>query len=733
MAIVASNLYSGRVITGDSAYPYGKAQDIINGEKGTGTPLRASWVNDTWGFLQALLDEADIAPSGTPDGVGASQYLDALKEILTPVDATKAILIAQGLSGEYGFFEKGFTYNESGDVGIDSDGNIWTYNGALPFEVEAGAVPSEPSYSVHEIKASEIPTDGGDSVQDVLNKTNNLTVVPLTNFTDRREVIADSDLTYSAFPAASLKTWVDPSSNNEYLIQAYYTGNKHAGADATPKIYSRRSLIRVGSTGEYVLQPTYGGRVLLKDTDTGVSQPRMHGMVKCADNSLLCFINAFSPDNLVWMYSELHRSTDGGLTWINEGQWQDNTGNVIADEAGFASVLRSGRIVAFNRVGGANVRAWFNYSDDNGATWSRTDNIDLGVTDGAGRGVMEGFIFETQTDNQLICILRQTEANAPYTTSYNAVFTRSDDGGLTWIPVSYTNIPDMTANNAAVMYHEDFEKYEIVYFSRHGYTDGYASMYQTWTSESDVVNGVWQEPQRFPFGLPSKDLGYPATAKRSDGKVYLQWYSGVDTKTSIQQMSGYVGSKVASKHGESEVIKNTHTGFAHTSTEVGLFTKNSEITHYNVARTLPPRFDSLSTTFSLGGEQYLYDDSSAVTIYSASPAPSGTAQLDMQTLLGGLYNRYAGGYVLEVIAQFRTDGVAQAEIKIGNSTHTKRVLFNTFNSVSSGEQYLFSSEILAPTYRLGSGDEGKLDITFTNQEQIRFVNVRCLGYLRANY
>lgn len=82
MAIVASNLYSGRVITGDSGYPSGKAQDIVNGEKGTGTPLRASWVNDQWGFLQALLDAANITPSGTPDQVGQSDYLDAIKYLL---------------------------------------------------------------------------------------------------------------------------------------------------------------------------------------------------------------------------------------------------------------------------------------------------------------------------------------------------------------------------------------------------------------------------------------------------------------------------------------------------------------------------------------------------------------------------------------------------------------------------------------------------------------------------
>jgi len=89
MAIVASNLYSGRVITGDAGYPLGKAQDIVNGEKGTGTPLRASWVNDQWGFMQALLAAANITPSGTPDQVGQSDYLDAI--IALTKNASKVI------------------------------------------------------------------------------------------------------------------------------------------------------------------------------------------------------------------------------------------------------------------------------------------------------------------------------------------------------------------------------------------------------------------------------------------------------------------------------------------------------------------------------------------------------------------------------------------------------------------------------------------------------------------
>ena len=81
MAISPKNLYPSRVIDGDAEYPYGKALNLQNGIQGTGTPLEEKWVNDQWGFHQALLKEANITPDGIPDAVGASQYMDALKSI----------------------------------------------------------------------------------------------------------------------------------------------------------------------------------------------------------------------------------------------------------------------------------------------------------------------------------------------------------------------------------------------------------------------------------------------------------------------------------------------------------------------------------------------------------------------------------------------------------------------------------------------------------------------------
>jgi hypothetical protein len=79
MALIPSSSYSGQVSTSDPAYPLGKAQNEAVAGDGTGTPLERDWINDVWGFLQAILDAGAVTASGTPDKVGASQYLAALQ------------------------------------------------------------------------------------------------------------------------------------------------------------------------------------------------------------------------------------------------------------------------------------------------------------------------------------------------------------------------------------------------------------------------------------------------------------------------------------------------------------------------------------------------------------------------------------------------------------------------------------------------------------------------------
>ena len=81
MAINPSTLYTGKIVAPSTPYPYGSAQDITVTGDGTGTPWLASQLNDIYGHHQALLKSAGIVPSGSPDEVGTSQYLQSIVEL----------------------------------------------------------------------------------------------------------------------------------------------------------------------------------------------------------------------------------------------------------------------------------------------------------------------------------------------------------------------------------------------------------------------------------------------------------------------------------------------------------------------------------------------------------------------------------------------------------------------------------------------------------------------------
>ena len=81
MAINPLTQYPGKIAAASGDYPYGQAQNITTPSDGTGTPWEAALVNDLFGLQQALLKSAAIVPSGTPEKVGASEYLQAIVEL----------------------------------------------------------------------------------------------------------------------------------------------------------------------------------------------------------------------------------------------------------------------------------------------------------------------------------------------------------------------------------------------------------------------------------------------------------------------------------------------------------------------------------------------------------------------------------------------------------------------------------------------------------------------------
>lgn len=86
--------------------------------------------------------------------------------------AIEAVYKAQGYNNVF-FFEDGFIYTESNDVGIYEDGTAWAYAdaGALPVTVAAGTVPSEGVYQAVIVDPSSIKLDNGTSLQEYADDT----------------------------------------------------------------------------------------------------------------------------------------------------------------------------------------------------------------------------------------------------------------------------------------------------------------------------------------------------------------------------------------------------------------------------------------------------------------------------------------------------------------------------------------------------------------------------------
>ena len=79
MALNPFSRYPTKVDTGTSAYPYGVPRNVTTPGDGTGTPWEEDIVKDIFGFQQELLSKGGITPSGNPDQVGTSQYMEAIR------------------------------------------------------------------------------------------------------------------------------------------------------------------------------------------------------------------------------------------------------------------------------------------------------------------------------------------------------------------------------------------------------------------------------------------------------------------------------------------------------------------------------------------------------------------------------------------------------------------------------------------------------------------------------
>ncbi len=95
MALNPTISFPGQIDPATPQYPYGQARNIVVPGDGTGTPWRADLLNDLFGMQQALLNQAGIVPTNTPDEVGNSQYVDAMSSLFSGQEPN--LLIGQDL------------------------------------------------------------------------------------------------------------------------------------------------------------------------------------------------------------------------------------------------------------------------------------------------------------------------------------------------------------------------------------------------------------------------------------------------------------------------------------------------------------------------------------------------------------------------------------------------------------------------------------------------------------
>lgn len=91
MAIKIFEKFAPRANPADGNYPHGSIKNESVPGARDGTPLDATWGNDYAGFDAALLAEAGITPSGSPDTALASQRLDAIKGIFSASNGAEKI------------------------------------------------------------------------------------------------------------------------------------------------------------------------------------------------------------------------------------------------------------------------------------------------------------------------------------------------------------------------------------------------------------------------------------------------------------------------------------------------------------------------------------------------------------------------------------------------------------------------------------------------------------------
>ncbi len=129
----------------------------------------------------------------------------------------------------------------------------------------------------------------------------------------------------------------------------------------------------------------------------------------------------------------LVRSNDGGVTWSQREPLQENYLGPVKNKP----ILSNGRLIAPTSVEKGGWRIYFEYSDDNGSTWQRTDFVEA---DSGVQAIQPSII--TLSDGSLAALAR--------TRSEHIGITYSHDNGITWSKLRLIDTPNNNSGLDAI-------------------------------------------------------------------------------------------------------------------------------------------------------------------------------------------------------------------------------------------------------------------------------------------
>jgi hypothetical protein len=285
-------------------------------------------------------------------------------------DATKANLISQGLSGNYGFFEKGFNYVNVGDVGIDTNNQMWLYVGAgAPVKnVVAGTVPSDPDYvlfnlsrfsNVLEISAGKFSigdyinvTDRGNAIFNVKpgGTANGFNIIDAGNGNTAELVIENGEFNVTHFGAvgSGLNSSDDaPAINAASSSAVDYANSTGFGATIVypPLDYFIKSPVSILPSGENSLDRYNQGQAGTLTTEVKNITIRGYGA------RVICETSSFIPEFPFFMMSAIEHENvhirglvfESDLNnkipnWIDSSNYFNRAAPTVSGEGGFAAI-----------------------------------------------------------------------------------------------------------------------------------------------------------------------------------------------------------------------------------------------------------------------------------------------------------------------------------------------------------------------------------------------------------